>query len=196
MRARQTSALAIDLTRLNGRTVASFYSDLVTRPTGRAVRLGVEQQLAELSADQGPCLSILDFSQVRVMDYSCADEIVAKLLLGYSDRKGPSEVYFLARGLQDHHLESVEAVLERHGLLLAAEDAGGRSGLLGPATSDERYCWEVLIRHGRIARPELVPKSGLAEDVILPTLHRFLASRVVVSLPDDVICPVTKLNGG
>ena len=30
------------------RTVTSFYSNLVTRPTGRAVRMGVESQLSEL----------------------------------------------------------------------------------------------------------------------------------------------------
>ena len=48
--------------------VTSFYSNLVTRPTGRAVRMGVESQLAELDGIENLCLSVLDFSQVPVMD--------------------------------------------------------------------------------------------------------------------------------
>ena len=73
------SSVAIDLSRLHRRTLTSFYSNLVTRPTGRAVRMGVESQLADLDPADKACLSVLDFSQVQVLDYSCADEIVAKL---------------------------------------------------------------------------------------------------------------------
>src|SRR5690606_32397422 len=111
------------------------------------VRMGVEQQLLELADASGPYLSILDFSQVNVLDYSCADEIVAKLLLRYVEEDRPLEVYFLARGLRDHHLESVEAVLERHRLLLAAEDPTGEPRLIGPSSSLEQMCWRVLVRH-------------------------------------------------
>ncbi|MEX2583333.1 MAG: hypothetical protein WD766_08660 [Gemmatimonadota bacterium] len=194
MQARQQlSALAFDLTRLHRRTVTSFYSNLVTRPTGRAVRMGLEQQLSEAAGAGGPCLSILDFSQVRVMDYSCADEIVAKLLLQYAAAERTLEVYFLARGLQEHHLESVEAVLDRHGLLLAAEGGCGAT-LLGPATPHERKCWEVLVRHGRVRIRELAASSGLPENAIGRMVHRFIAARVAVSLPGDLICPIPQLN--
>jgi hypothetical protein len=60
-------------------SVTSLFSNLVTRPTGRAIRTGVESQLAEMEGVCAPCLSVLDFSQVRILDYSCADEIVAQL---------------------------------------------------------------------------------------------------------------------
>src|SRR5690349_14103910 len=120
------------------RMVTSFYSNLVTRPTGRAVRMGVESQLAELDGLEKICLSVLDFSQVHVLDYSCADEIVAKLLLRYLAADRPADAYFIARGLQEHHLEAVDAVLERHGLLMVAQDEEGRSLLLGPSNPFER----------------------------------------------------------
>lgn len=194
MQARQQlSALAFDLTRLHRRTVTSFYSNLVTRPTGRAVRMGLEQQLSDAAGVGGPCLSILDFSQVRVMDYSCADEIVAKLLLQYATGGGTLEVYFLARGLQEHHLESVEAVLDRHGLLLAAEGTRGAT-LLGPATPHERSCWELLVRLGRARTRDLAASIGLPEQAIGRTVHRFIAGRVAVALPGDLICPVPQLG--
>ncbi len=50
---------------------------LVTRPTGRAVREAVEERLRSL----GPrTLVTLDFLGVGIVDYSCADEVVAKLI--------------------------------------------------------------------------------------------------------------------
>jgi hypothetical protein len=184
---RPLSAFAIDLTRLHRRTVTSFYSNLVTRPTGRAVRMGVEQQLIEVGGSGGVCLSILDFSQVHVLDYSCADEIVAKLLLRYLQADRPVDAYFLARGLQDHHVESVEAVLERHGLLLVTEHADGSPRLLGPMTSAERTCWSVLAERGRATHDELRESLSIGPLEVTRSLDRFLSVRVAVSLPEGAV---------
>ncbi|NIQ53719.1 MAG: hypothetical protein GWN71_09965, partial [Gammaproteobacteria bacterium] len=63
--------LRFDLSDLVKRSVATLYSHLVTRPTGQALRLGIESQISELGA---LCLTVLDFSEVVVLDYSCADE--------------------------------------------------------------------------------------------------------------------------
>src|SRR5690606_34547844 len=80
--------LRFDLSDLVRRSVASLYSHLVTRPTGQALRIGIESQIAELGAI---CVSILDFTQVIVLDYSCADETVAKLLMRYQQPDRPAE---------------------------------------------------------------------------------------------------------
>jgi hypothetical protein len=195
MQAQQLSAFAIDLTRFHRRTVTSFYSDLVTRPTGQAVRMGVEQQLIEFGG-RSPCLSILDFSQVRVLDYSCADEIVAKLLIRSAGGDRPVDAYFIARGLQAHHLESVEAVLERHGLLLAVAGSDGGSRLLGPCDSSQQSCWNVLEGRGKARLPELAARSGLALDAVAESVGRFVEARVVVSLVGGEVCAVPQLNHG
>ena len=189
----QLSAVSFDLSRLHPRTVTSFYSNLVTRPTGRAVRMGLEQQLLEAAAG-GACLSILDFSQVRVMDYSCADEVVAKLLMRYVAPDRPVNAYFIARGLQDHHLEAVEAVLDRHGLLLAAEENHREPRLLGPATSVERHCWSVLVRRVRTRPEDLATATGLIGDALDSVVRKFLGHRVAVPLSDEGICAVPQLN--
>jgi hypothetical protein len=187
--------LAIDLTQFSHRSVTSFYSNLVTRPTGRAVRMGVESQLAELGVDRHPCLSILDFSNVRVIDYSCADEIVAKLLLRYAEPARPGEVFFLVRGLEEHHEDAVEAVLERHGLLVAAERPGRGYHLLGPSDPFQRSCWSALL-----LRSAAVP-LGLASDLQLPepvahaAVASLLSKRVALQLPDGRICGVPLLLG-
>ena len=68
----------IDLRSILQETVSGWYGDLVTRPTGHAVRRGVEEVLAEYDGEQ---VAVIDFSSVRLLDLSCADEVVAKLLL-------------------------------------------------------------------------------------------------------------------
>lgn len=173
------SSLAIDLTRLHRRTVTSFYSNLVTRPTGRAVRTGVESQLAEMEPGERVCLSVLDFSQVRILDYSCADEIVAKLLLRYVAGDRPAEVFFLARGLHDHHLDAVEAVLERHGLVLVAEGEDG-ARLLGAANPLERACWAAVALCGSADAAAAAERAGLPAESVAPALVRLAAQRALV----------------
>lgn len=187
------SSLAIDLTRLHRRTLTSFYSNLVTRPTGRAVRLGVESQLADLESSPKVCLSVLDFSQVHVLDYSCADEIVAKLLLRYQGADRPAEAYFLARGLEEHHLEAVEAVLERHDLMMVFEDAAGAARLLGPSNAFERTCWQVMAGQGERAVSEVSELTALPEETVRPTLKQLAAQRVLVDLQRDCFCDVSYL---
>jgi len=190
---RRLSPLAIDLSQLGRHTVTSFYSNLITRPTGRAVRMGVESQIAEVDAEQHVCLSILDFSQVRVLDFSCADEIVAKLLLRYAADDRPAEAYFLARGLQEHHHEAIEAVLERHDLLLAIEPEPGIYDLLGPADPVQRRCWKALLLRSRCAVGHVTAATGLSEAAVEAALDALAERRVVVPLRDGAVCAVPAL---
>ena len=70
----------IDVSSVLKRSVCDLYSNLVTRPTGAAVRIGIEHHLDEIGDKS---LAVLDFSHVGLLDFSCADEIVAKLLMQY-----------------------------------------------------------------------------------------------------------------
>lgn len=187
------SSVAIDLTRLHRRTLTSFYSNLVTRPTGRAIRMGVESQLADLESSPRICLSVLDFTQVHVLDYSCADEIVAKLLLRYLGEDRPADAYFLARGLRDHHLEAVDAVLERHELLLVVEDESERPRLVGPSSSFERACWTVVAGLGQCSVGRVAQETGLPPETVRPTVARLIGQRVLVGLGADTVCELSWL---
>jgi hypothetical protein len=135
----------IDVTTVLAGTVASLYSNLITRPTGAAVRTAIEQQVSDIGV---PVVTTIDFSQVNLLDFSCADEIVAKLLLRYSESDGPSG-YLLFRGISDGHLDPIETVLERHDLALVAWH-DGRPELFGCVTDDERLLWESVRDAGSI----------------------------------------------
>ena len=80
--------LRFDMSDMVRQTVATLYSHLVTRPTGQALRLGIEAQITELGALS---INVLDFSEVVVLDYSCADETVAKLIKRFLLPDRPAE---------------------------------------------------------------------------------------------------------
>ncbi|HEX6590276.1 MAG TPA: hypothetical protein VF039_14820 [Longimicrobiales bacterium] len=157
------------------RSVATLYSTLVTRPTGQALRLGIEQQI-----DPGElCVSILDFSRVSIIDYSCADEIVAKLIQRYSSDDRPAEAYFIARGMGDAHREPVEEVLVRHGLALVAE-CDDACELIGEVDGLERAAFEIVERKRRLGAHAVAKAIGLAEDAVELALAKLAQKRVVL----------------
>jgi hypothetical protein len=168
--------LRFDMSAMVRRSVATLYSHLVTRPTGQALRLGIETQITELGA---LCVTVLDFTEVAVLDYSCADEIVAKLILRFQREDRPAEAYFLARGIEDRHREMIEAVLARHGLAVAAELADGGFTLLGEVADDERTAWEVLEVVTRAAPADVAARTGSSEADAVRALDRLARRRVI-----------------
>jgi len=192
----------IDVSSVLRRTVCDLYSNLVTRPTGAAVRTEIEQQLAET---RGRTLTVIDFSNVNLLDFSCADEIVAKLLLRHcpqgeladarpaADGAEPTgdgalreegrESYFIFRGLHEAHLDAIETVLERHGLALVAEAAdGGRAQLVGIVNDGERAAWETLNRLGVAAVEELATATGRPLDDAASLLEALCRRRLAMRL--------------
>lgn len=143
--------IAIDVGDLVQRTVASLYSHLVTRQTGRAVRLAIESQLDELGERS---LSLIDLSEVAVLDFSCADEVVAKLVQRYAG-EGHAHAYFVFRGVHEPHRDQIEVALRRQGLSAVAETAEGRFELLGVRSEAQCHAFALLEERGMIGREEV-----------------------------------------
>ena len=173
---------SIDMSALVRRSVASLYSHLVTRPTGQALRLGIESQLAELGEC---CVSILDFTQVIVLDYSCADEAVAKLILRYQRDDRPAEAYFIAHGVAEQHLEPIEAVLARHNLALVTYVPEEGYTLLGTATEAEREAWSGLQQLGVARGADIADHLHLPEPRTSQALDGLAARRAVLRRDDS-----------
>lgn len=168
---------SVDMSSLVKRSVASLYSNLVTRPTGSALRLGIESQIAELGTS---CVSVLDFTNVTILDFSCADEAVAKLLQRFQPLDRPSEAYFVARGVMDQHREPLEEVLIRHGLVLVAEVDGVGYTLLGAPSMPEQLAWAAL-QHARVASArELQGMVPHAESEIASALESLALRRAIL----------------
>ncbi|MFN2400109.1 MAG: hypothetical protein ABR543_15925 [Gemmatimonadaceae bacterium] len=176
----------IDLGTVLRRTVCDLYSDLVTRPTGAAVRTGIERQLEELGDHT---LTIIDFSCVGLLDFSCADEIVAKLLLRYCADTAPREAYFIFRGVNASHLDAIETVLERHRLAIVAQADNGEVLLVGTVAAGERKAWEAMCRLGRAGAADLSREAGM--DVVeSEALLKSLCRRRLVMRYDEAYVAV------
>ena len=176
--------------------VCELYSNLVTRPTGAAVRSEIERAVAQAGART---VTVIDFSQVTLLDFSCADEIVAKLMLrhvmdaadaiaGATDAaeaaraagEAPAEGYFVFRGICERHLEAIEAVLERHGLAIVAIAEGATPQLVGEVAPHERLLWERLRAIGPADAHTLAGDAGLAEAAVVETLARLTRRRLAM----------------
>jgi len=163
-------------------SVASLYKrDLVTRHTGRTVRLTIESMFSEEDWDT---LTVLDFHDVAIIDFSCADEVVAKLVLGTMPEVSVRrERFFLVRGLCDHHLDPLESALRRRDLAVAAESDEGQPLLVGAVDDHEARVWAALCESGRSAAEALAQVVGLRSDVVIGLLDGMYGKRLV--LRDD-----------
>jgi hypothetical protein len=198
----------IDVSMVLRGTVCDLYSNLVTRSTGAAVRGEIEAQLAEL---RGRSVNVIDFSHVTLLDFSCADEIVAKLLLrfgvgagddattrtaetpcavaddwnGTPAPAGPREAYFVFRGVSDVHRDAIETVLERHRLALVAEGDDGVPELVGAVEEPEQRVWQALVRVPRADAEEVARLAGLRAEEAEEVLDRLCRRRLVIRVASD-----------
>ena len=153
-------------------TAATPYRNLVTRPTGAAVRNRIEDTLA-----RSDCLTaLLDFSDIELLDFSCAEEIVAKLLLAQATGRPR---FLLLRGLRDDQHDAIEQVLTHHRLAIAALVADAEPVLVGWVTPDARAAFGCVCRLGRACAGDVAvaldwpePRASDALDVL--TLHRLV----------------------
>jgi len=174
----------IDLSSVLRQTVScDLYSNLVTRPTGAAVRNQIERLLDDTS---DRTLTVIDFSQVSMIDFSCADEVIAKLLLRHEAADSPREAYFLFRGVTEEHWEAIEAVLERRGLALILEQADGIH-VVGSLSDEERRAWESLQQLGRATPNELGERLDLPPSDVQRGLDSLRRRRLVMRVGEDYV---------
>ena len=171
--------LRFDMSDMVRQSVATLYSHLVTRPTGQALRLGIEAQITELGA---LCVTVLDFSEVVVLDYSCADETVAKLIQRFRRSDRPAEAFFVARGIDDRHRETIETVLSRQQLVIAAELADGELTLLGEVGGAQAEAWAALNELEQGAAADVAEHVGRDEGPVAAALEALARHRAVAKI--------------
>lgn len=162
------------------------YSDLVTRRTGAAVRTVIEHQLAGLADGT---VAFLDFSRIGILDRSCADEFVAKLMLPLSNDHPSRGGYVVFHGVNEFHLETIEAVLHTHGLALVVQFPDGAAHLVGAVTALERQLWECVMRGDCSDVAAIADSAGLSHDEARAQLDG-LARRRLLRRDDDAFAPL------
>jgi hypothetical protein len=145
----------IRIGRLLRETVAAPYRNLVTRPTGAAVRTRIEEALARSTCNT----AFLDFSDIELLDFSCADEVVAKLLMADTER---GVRFLVLQGLREDQHEAIEHVLTHHRLVMVAlpSDEEGVPRLLGWVSADARIAFAYVCELGPLSAADLARALG------------------------------------
>jgi hypothetical protein len=163
----------IKLDRILQGAVATRYRDLVTRPTGAAVRDRVEDAMAEAR-----CLTaLLDFSAVGLLDFSCADEIVAKLL---QRSQSAGLRYVLLMGLSEDQSEAIDHVLTHHRMMCAVLPGSGETPfLLGDSSPEARSAFRHIHENGPCTGASLAADLGWTTPQANSALSQLAFQRLV-----------------
>ncbi len=126
-------------------------NDLVTRFSGQVIRERIEKDIAH---EKDGKVIALDFSKIGIIDYSCADEIVAKLISRllsgeYGDK------YIVLTGLNETQKENIEVALERKDLAVIAETRDRERILLGSLNNYLKETLNLIHKKGKISAKEL-----------------------------------------
>jgi hypothetical protein len=147
---KQTMAI-YNLYKLLKEELGNGSSDLVTRPSGQAIRERIERDIVK---EEVGAVIALDFSKIGIVDYSCADEIIAKLisrLLGGEY----GEKYIILSGLNENQKENIEVALERKDLAVMAEMRDGKKVLIGNLNNYLLETLDMISKKGKITAGDL-----------------------------------------
>jgi hypothetical protein len=126
-------------------------SDLVTRQSGQVMRERIEREIQQ--ENDGEIIA-LDFSQIGIIDYSCADEIIAKLISRLIANEYGNR-YILLAGVNDNQRENIEVALERKDLAAMAELRNGDTVLIGNLNNYLRETLELILSKNKISARDL-----------------------------------------
>jgi len=141
---------AYDLHKLLKEELQNGSSDLVTRQSGQVIRDRIERDIEQ--EENGTVIS-LDFSGIGIIDYSCADEIVAKLISRLLSGEYGNK-YLLLTGLTENQKENIEVALERKGLAVIVDKGEGVKALLGSLNNYLNETLKIIIQKGKLTAKE------------------------------------------
>src|SRR3972149_3967438 len=160
-------------------------NDLVTRTSGQAIRERIERDIAQ---EEDGAVVALDFSKIGIIDYSCADEIVAKLISRLlSGEYG--EKYITLTGLNENQKENIEVALERKDLAVMAQMKDERKILLGSLNNYLKETLNLILKKGRITAKDLSESMKLEANTSGTRLLNLYKKRLVKRIDEMV-------NGG
>jgi hypothetical protein len=141
----------IDLYKILKEELGNNSKDLVTRPSGQAIRERIER---DLEREPSEAVISLDFSKIGVIDYSCADEIVAKLVSRLLSGEYGGK-YILLEGLNENQKENIEVAVERKDLAVMAEMKDGSRSVLGNLNNYLKDTLDFIVKKKKATSKEL-----------------------------------------
>lgn len=178
----------IDLYQLLKEEIGNGSPNLVTRETGRIILERIERELEKAE------VIYLDFSKIGIIDYSCADEIIAKLVSRLLS--GEYGVKFIVlTDLNPTQEENIHVALEKKKLALLKQTAikgltpkkGSRTAkgqgleIIGFIANHLREVFDLVNERGKLTAKELADELDLelntAATRLLNLYKKYLVTR-------------------
>jgi len=156
------------------RQIKGKYADLVTRQIGRGIFALLENEVRK--QEEGTVL-VLDFFDIGALDYSCADEIFARLILLLQNNEY-GEKYVLFTNLSLHHKENLQIVLEKKDLAALIREEGTWE-VLGSLDNYLFQTLKTIMKEGKISSSELSHRLHLALNTASMRLSNLSKLRLV-----------------
>jgi len=156
----------------------------VTRETGRLIRESVESRLEREA--EGVVVA-LDFTHVGIVDFSCADEIISKLIARLQGQEY-GDKYVILQGLTPSQEENITVALERKKLAALVSRTDGSWDLLGTLNPYLHEALQFVMARQEVTARALADETrveiSLASTKLLNLFKARLVQRASVRLPD------------
>ena len=150
-------------------------TNLVTRETGRIILSRIEHEIGEVNKGE---TIVLDFSDVKVIDYSCADEVIAKLVTRLKgDEYG--DKYVILQNLSPSQKENIHAALEKKDLAILAITSDKNWEIIGILNNYLSETLQLIMKSGEISARSLSDKLKLELNTASTRLLNLHKSRLV-----------------
>lgn len=153
--------------------------DKVKEMTGRTRGVKVRSLLERLlRVEQGPFLVLLDFAGIGPIDFSWADEVVAKMISRlWSGEYG--EKYLVLKGLNASQLENISVALERKRLAALVTGAEGWK-IVGSLNNYLAQTLSTVMEKRRVTLRQLSEEEGIGMNTSGTRLLNLYKKRLVV----------------
>ncbi len=168
--------ITYDLYRILKDELKNGSSDLVTRYSGQVIRERIEKDIVK--EKDGEVIA-LDFSRIGIIDYSCADEIVAKLISRLMSNEYGNR-FIILKGLDETQKENIEVALERKALSCIAILRDGRQIVIGELNNYLRETFDFIKEREGITAKELSKKLRLELNTAATRLLNLYKKRLIM----------------
>lgn len=132
-------------------------ASLVTRETGRIILDRIERKIREINKGE---ILILDFCDIKIIDYSCADEVIAKLIARLKGEEY-GDKYIVLQNLSPSQKENIQVALERKDLAILTSDTKRNWEIIGNLNNYLLETLQLIMKGGELSTRELSEKLKL-----------------------------------
>jgi hypothetical protein len=146
--------------------------------TGRSRGIRIRETIERILKEKGEALIVLDFSGTGSIDFSWADEVVAKMISRlWSNEYG--DKFLVLKGLNPSQTENVGVALERKRLAILITGASGWQ-IIGSLNNYLIRTLQEVMKRSRLTLRELSEEEGIGMNTSGTRLLNLYKKRLVI----------------